>query len=372
MKKKISIFILTILSIGLLLLSFNACGGLGNDDDGVPAVYIAGYTVNGSSSTTVPCYWIDGVRTDLSVLDSTKSGHAYSIYVNGIFVTVGGSTVDSSNVEVPCYWINDTVRNDLSVISPGFNGAVNDIIQPESILYSAGYTTEDHASLTQWVPCYWENAARTDITEATAARYGVSFAIDIDASNTIYMSGYTRNDLDVYVPCYWENGTRNDLEVTNSAHIGYAWDIQAVGTDIYTAGFTRDGSDIAIPCYWIDTVKHDLTDVITTAQDGIAYSISVNSSVDIYIAGNTKNNSGIAVPCYWHNGTRTNLSVIDSSKQGQTRSIFIIGTDIYIAGYTVNSSDVSVPCYWLNDIRTDLPVLDSNYLGVAQEIFVVE
>jgi hypothetical protein len=322
----------------------------------------------------VPCYWTDGVRTDLPVLDSTKPGYAYSIIVSGSLVIAGGSTVNSSNAEVPCYWINDTVRNDLSVIASGYDGKVYDLIQPASILYSAGYTT--HASLTHWIPCYWENTSRTDIIEqvgppvALVTKYGIAFAIDVNSAGDIFMSGYTNPT--VPLPCYWENGVSVDLDVTDPAHMGYAWDIKAVGTDIYTAGFTRDSSDIAIPCYWIGTVKHDLTDVITTAQDGIAYSISVNSSEDIYIAGHTKNASGTAVPCYWHNGTRTDLSVIDSSKQSQTRSIFISGTNIYIAGYTVNSSNVTVPCYWLNGARTDLSVLDSGNIGVAQSIFVVE
>jgi hypothetical protein len=44
-------------------------------------IHIAGYTYN-SSDIRVPCYWLNGTRTDLSVLDSNSQGRAYSIFVN--------------------------------------------------------------------------------------------------------------------------------------------------------------------------------------------------------------------------------------------------------------------------------------------------
>ena len=50
-------------------------------DDLLQVAYIAGYTRN-SSNIRVPCYWQNGIRTDLSVIDNTRSGYVNSIYVN--------------------------------------------------------------------------------------------------------------------------------------------------------------------------------------------------------------------------------------------------------------------------------------------------
>ena len=43
----------------------------------------------------------------------------------------------------------------------------------------------------------------------------------------------------------------------------------------------------------------------------------------------------------------------------------------YIAGYTYNSSDIYVPCYWLNGTRTDLSVIDDTKNGIANSIFCI-
>jgi|TARA_Y100000031_G_C8215805_1_gene383262 hypothetical protein len=92
MKKCMFLFIL------VLLICITTIGFIGCDDDEdslVQVVYAAGYTTN-SSDIEVPCYWIDGIRTDLSVLDSTRTGRSISIYISGTDIYVAGYTRNSS------------------------------------------------------------------------------------------------------------------------------------------------------------------------------------------------------------------------------------------------------------------------------------
>jgi len=148
---------------------------------------------------------------------------------------------------------------------------------------------------------------------------------------------------------------------------------QPILPDKYIAGYTKNDSipSVFVPCYWKNEARTDL-DVIDDTKDGYAESIFVSDS-DIYIAGYTKNDSipSVFVPCYWKNEARTDLlDVIDDTKDGYAQSIFVSDSDIYVAGYTINSSGFEVPCYWKNGSRTDLSVLDQTKPGSAQSIYV--
>jgi hypothetical protein len=64
-------------------------------------LYIAG--TKNSSDIDIPCYWVDGTRTDLSVLDVTINCTSDAIAVSGSDFFVAGDT-GSSSVDSPCVW----------------------------------------------------------------------------------------------------------------------------------------------------------------------------------------------------------------------------------------------------------------------------
>jgi len=59
------------------------------------------------------CYWVNGTRTDLSVVNSDITAEALSIAAVGSTVYVSGYTINAS-IETPCYWVNG-VSTELSV-----------------------------------------------------------------------------------------------------------------------------------------------------------------------------------------------------------------------------------------------------------------
>jgi hypothetical protein len=45
---------------------------------------------------------------------------------------------------------------------------------------------------------------------------------------------------------------------------------------------------------------------------------------DVYRTGFVMNSAGATRPCYWKNGARTDLSVLDSSRNGQGAAIVVV------------------------------------------------
>ena len=324
-------------------------------------IYIAGYTRN-SSNVDVPCYWKNGSRTDLSVLDASKDGRSESIYPSGADIYVAGYTAKTSpSVFVPCYWKNGT-RTPLSVLDSDQNGYAESILVSGNDIYVAGYTKNNSGVD---VPCYWENRTRTDfpVLENTQAH-----SVYISGTD-IYVTGESFSTSFVFVPRYWKNGLLvNDLPVIDTSKSGFANSIYIAETDIYISGNTSNSTDVYVPCYWKNESRTDLS-VLDDTKHGYAQSIYV-SGTDIYIAGyTTKTSPSVFVPCYWKNGSRTDLPVLGDTKDGYAQSIYVLNSIICVAGYTKDSSDVIVPCYWKNGLRTDLSVLDATKNGCAESIY---
>jgi hypothetical protein len=58
--------------ISSVFLLLQVCS-TGTDDSSIPDVYISGATLN-DQGVMVPCYWKNGVRTDLSQINPSLSG----------------------------------------------------------------------------------------------------------------------------------------------------------------------------------------------------------------------------------------------------------------------------------------------------------
>lgn len=324
-------------------------------------VYVAGYveTVLNGGILDIPCYWMNGARTDLSVLDPSKSGFANSIYISENDVYVAGETRNGSH-DIPCFWKND-VRTDLDSSSGGYASSIcisgNDV-------YIAGGATEINSGT--MVPCFWKNEMRTDLSVMDKLKWSRATGIFVSGSD-VYVAGYTTDSTDVRLPCYWKNGVRTDLD---SSYSGSANSIYVSGDDVYVAGNTKYDSEFprwprfpTVPCRWKNGTRTDLS-VLNARMAGWATSIHVSENV-VYVAGVTD-----SVPCYWKNWVRIDLSLGDVD-YGEGRSIYVSGEDIYVAGETLtNSRGLTGPCYWKNKERIDLRVMDWPSSGQANSIFV--
>ena len=92
-------------------------------------VYVSGYSIPENRNYRKGCYWVDGVRTDLSVPDGAWS-EAASIGVIGGKVYVGGEHYTDVREKHPCYWV-DGVRTDLDIPTGGTSGGIRAIYLSE-------------------------------------------------------------------------------------------------------------------------------------------------------------------------------------------------------------------------------------------------
>jgi len=222
-------------------------------------VYLAGWI--GTSNKSIPCYWKNGVRVELSRPASSTSAEAYAIFVAGTDVFVAGTSnleVDMNQaVSLPCYWKNG-VRTDLSVIDPGHNGYGNAIHASEGNVYVAGYCVDQTGS---GVPCYWLNGVRTELSRVNVYT-GWAESIQVSGGD-VYVAGASESGVCEIIPCYWKNGQRTDLSVAKPGRGGYVNSIFVLGQDVFAAGYCGNdpnvAEDPAIPCYWKNGVRTDLT-----------------------------------------------------------------------------------------------------------------
>ena len=134
-------------------------------------VYIAGTSRN-SMNNDFPCYWKDGIRTDLPVPPLSLSGEASSIAVSGTDVYAAGN-YDIGSKGVPCYWKNG-IRTDLSPIDNANTAEVTSMYVSGADLYCAGYS---RSSLNIALPCYWKNGIRTNLSTIDITKPGFALSV---------------------------------------------------------------------------------------------------------------------------------------------------------------------------------------------------
>ena len=120
-------------------------------------VYVSGDYFNGMNYAS--CYWKNGASGLVTLYDdSTTSGNwskANAIYVEGGTVYTAGYYKAGS--EVACYWV-DGVRTDLTDGSP-VSARAKDIEVVSGSVYVAGYYYNGQEN----IACYWEDGVKTDI-----------------------------------------------------------------------------------------------------------------------------------------------------------------------------------------------------------------
>jgi hypothetical protein len=135
-------------------------------------------------------YWKnDGMKTTQTILygvNSSASTIAYDMAIDDFDnVYVVGYYWD-----IPCYWKNG-VRTDLS----GGTSATSIVIDSGNV-YIAGIYESRYSSSGSYPPCYWVNGEYTEISFYSTYPYGYSIAVN---SGDIYLAGSTN----YYNASYW-------------------------------------------------------------------------------------------------------------------------------------------------------------------------
>jgi hypothetical protein len=363
---------------------------MANDDTG-PSVYIAGIVYMGKTPVTpFPCFWKNGVKTDLSLPKFTIGGGlGYSIYVSGDDVYIAGwikvytGKPDLGYVSRPCFWKNGA-RTDLDLprkTEDGGNGLASSIFISNGDVYIAGsYSETWNRVSSSSIPCIWKNGIRTDLATIDDPAQANSIFV---SGNDVYVAGdeYLEEPEHTFFPCYWKNGVRTDLPSAKDAETIWESSAKSIfvsGNDVYAAGYIQTYSTALhlrnIPCYWKNGLRIDLSlKTPSIGEWGWATSVFVSGS-DVYVAGNDYGQQ-ISIPCYWKNGNRTELRVWDESHGGYASAIYVFADDVYVAGEVLavyaNYSIIHIPCYWKNEFRADLNLADENKGGSTNSIFFV-
>jgi hypothetical protein len=282
-------------------------------------VYVSGMYYDSNYNGTA-CYWVNGTRTDLpvpngtggEVWDFTVGGEVWDITVQDGNVYVSGRYYNNDDPEygLPCYWVNG-VRTDLLPVPDGtegfaYGGAYGTAVQGNTVYVTGAYSYHDYYNSGDryFTACYWVNGTRTDLPVPNGTE-GWASGITVQGNN-VYVSGaYNSNDNPYNLTaCYWVNGNRTDLPLPNGTG-GGAGGIAVQGSNIYVSGCYWNGNNMKA-CYWVNGTRTDLSGIY--ANYDLYPDIAVNNG-NVYVSGNYLDNNDNSKACYWVDGTRKDLTV---------------------------------------------------------------
>ena len=258
-------------------------------------VYILG------SSNAKPCYWADGVKTELPLAEVpkeayTSSGEAYYLtIIDGIFYVCGeteynipeGSgaliytlwvngnprrvenrtmidttgvsyTVSNGKAYAAVSWIDtetnkrfvDTIINGKATKLSGNGSIASDITVSGKNVYVAGRHTSGGLNRA----CFWADGRQVELAGGKASRATSIFV----ATGKVYVSGYYYDTANR--ACYWVNGVKKDLEggtISGAVDDSAKLPITVYNGKVYIAGYYYEGKTKKA-CYWVDGKKVDL------------------------------------------------------------------------------------------------------------------
>jgi hypothetical protein len=340
---------------------------------GITSVYIAGsYEINGNNIYQ-PCYWVNGVRTELEV-PVGRSGSATGIAVSGNTVYVSGAYETNTGTAAPCYWVNGQ-RTDLQLLDDVTYYETRAIAVLGDTVYVAGqYRYGSNNSNRR--ACYWVNGTGNNLT-VPSGRNADTIGVYVEGT-TVYMLGVHGPTDDTRV-CYWGldgvlvgSGGACDLPSGSGSNNYYntpgAMLKTPDTTSIYLPGNVMI-SNVQRACYWRNGYRTDLP-VPSGTTYSTNFSIAIAGST-VYAVGRYETGSN-QTACYWKDGTtRTDLPVAGASIS-RAGDIYVLGTTVYVAGSYGNSVENRKACYWTNGTKTDLSVPTGATFSNAGVIVVVE
>jgi hypothetical protein len=178
-------------------------------------VYAVGYTMD-SASFPVPTIWTNnGSATILSISNESQGNDntATSVVVSGSHLYITGTYNSSStSTAVPCYWLDGT-ESDLP-IPANANGYAEGIAINGGNVYIAGYYKDAKGV---YYPVYWKNGIRVPLSTGSYAG-GWCYGITISSSGSMVVSGSVETSSGQYIPATWIDGTMNTLTTLNSTY----------------------------------------------------------------------------------------------------------------------------------------------------------
>ncbi len=279
-------------------------------------VYAGGYVNNAA------CYWINGVLTTLTNVNSQVN----SLVVDGSGNAYAGGALNS----YACYWKNGVF---ISIDNTDLSGVNSLVVDGSGNIYAGG----SYYNITNHGACYWINGILTALTNVNSQVNSLA----VDSSGHVFVGGYYQDTNSTNIACYWKDGVLTVLTNVDSKVNGIAVDGSG---NVFACGYYRNSAKYNCPCYW---KNGSLTTLDNSGYYGNASSITIDGSGNVFVCGYYGNNS---YPCYWKNGKQTTFSgyIVSSIAVDGSGNVFVGG------GYGSPQA-----CYWKNGALTILDSSDS-------------
>lgn len=302
----------------------------------------------GNVSSATPCYWMDGLRTDLEMPDGATEGSVRGSNTSSEGVSYICGIVRINEQNMPCYWV-DSSYHALDIPIGATEGYTHYWVKLfEGDWYIGGYSVNEQAVQT---PCYWKNGEYQSLSLAQGMLGGgASEGIFVSDSGAVYVPGYVYNDTG-RLPCYWADGTCLLLNLPTTMVGGSCTKVKIIEEVLYINGASKEetnGPDI--PCYWANGSFISLRTPTIAANTGYNSNEVYKFGQDIYIAGynwDSSSGSWLMFPSYWRNGTLQTLTFPESDCSGGVWSFSQAGGTVVPMGAWVSSSQYT-SCYWVD------------------------
>jgi hypothetical protein len=291
-------------------------------------------------------FWKNGVKT---VLNTTESGTASSVYVLGEDVYVAGYVNRSEN---------DALIKDVAVLwkNPGENVVVTDLsdgsfdTRANSVFVTVSgnvYVSGKEMNSTNYEAVLWKDSAKTVLSDPTKES---SASVVYVSGDDVYVGGYEGN-----VSTVWKNPGLDveKVSLSDGSHPAGIHSLITDGVHFYAAGFENNGTyDVAV--LWQGVVKYNLT---SGTRNALATSVFVDRD-DVYVGGVEKyTDSAISRGTIWDG---THLTELDDDSE--VRSVFVSGTDVHAVG-SVTVGGVLKAAYWKNG-KLENSRVDAEYSSI--------
>lgn len=311
-------------------------------------------------------------------ITATQEAAVYDLYLSGHYRTDNGMRA--------CYWKNGT-RVDLSVVDESQMNETRAITVSDGSVYIAG------SGETQGY--YWKDGVCTPLTEY----YGVqSIAVDNDAVYVLGGGGFLLWKNGVLQDIDWADGftpyaltvTEGTLNFAGRIHLeipiaNYSADLAACGTpqsphqlstpivsdfsdawcvtssagSVYVGGYYDDkDAKISRACFWRDKQPTTL-EVPKGADDSSVKAICVENET-VYSAGYCWSNER-KMPIYWTNEKYTELPIPSDATEAEVTGIAAVSGTVYVSGIYYDKDYQAHACYWVDgEVKTLPKIADSS------------
>ncbi len=267
---------------------------------------------------------------------------------------IAGSYIDQGKVQA-CYWKNGE-RIPLPVPENAESSRAEKIIFSGDTMYIAGV----HGGPYLWgfVPCYWKDGIRFDVTEISGWIYK-QLHLSVNNTGDVYLSTRVEYEMSSGFTV-WKNGVIiAEPSFGNPRNFGIdGFDI--IDDDIYYTGISSNSTSSSAT-YWKNGDSKELSAPSRSWAFGINKFDERTYVLGAYYTDYNRDGIYFYVNCYWKDGMRTDLERKKYSSDDCT-GISVIGDDVYCSGYDsmyvhenngLYHKDIRA-CYWKNGKYTDI------------------